>query len=207
MLYEHFEDLPKLVAEKLITKRKHPAHPLWIYNYSPSAVNLKPDEWPEALNDCRGLILTEDGTIVGRPFRKFWNFEPNRDNLIVDGELPVVYEKLDGSLGILCFYQGERIYATRGSFESDQAKWFQNKLRSSSYPPYEPGLTYCFEIIYPANRIVVDYGDSEEVVLLAVLCDDGKELDISKFVHPFQKPKVYKFEDVKRILQKRSSVG
>ncbi|MBM3795961.1 MAG: hypothetical protein FJW31_18315 [Acidobacteria bacterium] len=38
------------------------------------------------------------------------------------------------------------------------------------------GITYCFEALFPANRIVVDYGGVEELVLLAAL-DSQTALD------------------------------
>lgn len=33
----------------------------------------------------------------------------------------------------------------------------------------DAGKTYCFEIVYPANKILVDYGKRRELVLLAVI--------------------------------------
>lgn len=88
----------------------------------------------------------------------------------------VVWEKLDGSLGIVCSYGGQRIVSTRGSFESSQASWFRswlNKYHSNFTPS---GETYLFEIIYPANRIVVDYGRRTEGVLLSILGPDAVDL-------------------------------
>jgi RNA ligase len=41
----------------------------------------------------------------------------------------------------------------------------------------QPEYTYLFEIIYPENRIIVDYGDREELVLLAVIhTETGREI-------------------------------
>jgi RNA ligase len=37
-------------------------------------------------------------------------------------------------------------------------------------------ITYLFEIIYPENRIVVDYGERAEAVLLAVMAPDAVDL-------------------------------
>src|SRR5437764_820457 len=42
----------------------------------------------------------------------------------------------------------------------------------------EPGLTYLFEIVYPGNRIVVDYGATEDLILLAVVdTKTGRDVD------------------------------
>jgi len=180
MTYPHLHALPALLAERLISARRHPQYPLIIYNYTVGVHALSPAEWPEALRDCRGLILEEStGAIVGRPFRKFWNYEQ------VQNEIPVnepfcVWEKVDGSLGIVCNYRGHLIVSTRGTFESDQALAAGKMLQHDHagwMPP--PGLTYLFEIIYPENRIVVDYGNTRELVLLAVL--DENAVDRSEY--------------------------
>lgn len=80
------------------------------------------------------------------------------------------FEKLDGSLGILYRVDGEPRIASRGSFDSEQAlratAIYRNKYARVKL---DDSLTYLFEIIYPANRIVVDYGDTEDLVLLAVI--------------------------------------
>ena len=173
--YEHFDELPQLVADKVISCRPHPNLPLNIYNYTVRGQMTPVAQWTEAMKDCRGLILDHDGYIVGRPFKKFWNYEQMLDQ-IPSGKTFEVWEKLDGSLGILCEYRGEIVCATRGSFESDQAQWFQNwvETRHKDFAPSEE--TYLFEIIYPANRIVVDYGKRSEAVLLAVMSPDGREI-------------------------------
>jgi len=175
MKYEHFNELPELIAKKLITGRKHPNLPLTIYNYTAQGQHLSPSEWTEAMKDCRGLILDDEGNIVGRPFRKFWNLEQVPYENIPAGDFKV-WEKLDGSLGIVCSYAGEIVVATRGSFESDQAKWFKEWLDKKHKHFTPSGETYLFEIIYPNNRIVVDYGDRKEAVLLAVLGPDAADL-------------------------------
>ncbi len=80
MKYEHYDKLPQLVIDKLVSRRVHPTLPLEIYNYTPAVMSLKIDEWPEALQDCRGLILEQfTGEVVGRPFRKLgpWPWERN----------------------------------------------------------------------------------------------------------------------------------
>lgn len=170
MRYPLLPELEQLVTDKLVTKRPHPTLPLFVYNYS-AAAQFKPiAEWTEALCDARGLILDHHGEIVGRPFRKFWNYEQVLDQ-IPGGQDYTVWEKVDGSLGIVCDYKGSTVVATRGSFESDQAKWAAQHF--ADFRPL-PGFTYLFELIYPENRIVVDYGDRQETVLLAVTLLDGR---------------------------------
>lgn len=177
MRYPYFEQLPAMVESRLVTRRAHPSLPLDIYNYTIQAQFMDPKAWTEPLKDCRGLILNHEGEIVGRPFRKFWNYEQVLDQVPAE-ERFTVWEKVDGSLGIVCSYDGQRVVATRGSFESDQAKWFTAWLDRKSPDFYPSGETWLFEIVYPENRIVVDYGDTKEAFLLAVMAPDGVDLSV-----------------------------
>lgn len=172
MQYAFPNEISALVAEKLVTARRHPRLPLTIYNYTVTAQFKNPSEWPEPLKDCRGLILDDHGEIVARPFKKFWNYEQVADQ-IPNGEAFSVFEKVDGSLGIVATYCGERIVATRGSFESDQAKWFAHWLNERHPTFYPSDTTWLFEIVYPENRIVVDYGATKAAFLLAVQTADA----------------------------------
>jgi RNA ligase len=174
MKYPHFECLEQLKADGLISARRHPSHPLTVYNYSAKAQHSPLTDWSEPLRDCRGLILDDSGEVIGRPFRKFWNYEQVLDQ--IPSEPFQVWEKLDGSLGIVCSYAGERIVATRGSFESDQAIWLRDWLNAKHHDFTPSGETYLLEIIYPENRIVVDYGKCKEAVLLAVMSPDCVDL-------------------------------
>jgi len=156
----------------LIRVRHHPTLPLDIYNYTERAQYSK--KWNKATTACRGLIVNRDtGYIVARPFPKFFNYE-ERPNLMSLDEPVRVMDKLDGSLGIM--YQAvpytktiPRI-ATRGSFESDQAINAMSIL-GQKYPDFypRPGMTLLFEIIYPDNRIVIDYGDTNDLFLLGAV--------------------------------------
>lgn len=173
--YAHFDELEPLRAAGFISARRHPRHPLVIYNYTIKAVFTPPVDWTEPMKDCRGLILDTDGNIVARPFRKFWNYSQVLEQIPV-GEPFTVWEKVDGSLGIIAAYAGERIVSTRGSFDSDQAKWLQQWLDREHNDFMPQGETWLTEIVYPDNRIVVDYGAREDAILLAVMGADGVDL-------------------------------
>lgn len=156
------------IQKKLISK--HTFGTLAIYNYTPEAVSQK--EWDKYTRMARGLILKEDGTVVARPFAKFFNLDQTTETSLknLPAYQPEVMEKMDGSLGILYIYEGEYRIATRGSFISDQALWATEWLRENK-PDLKPldNLTYLFEIIYPENRIVVNYGDRAELVLIGLV--------------------------------------
>jgi RNA ligase len=167
-------------AQGLITARTHPTEDLIIWNYTPQCQYA--GAWDEVTLQARGLITKSDGTVVARAFQKFFNYEQHQ------GDLPLepfkVTEKLDGSLGILFFINDTPYIATRGSFTSDQALR-ATRILHERYKDFFPHLratsqyTYLFEIIFPANRVVVDYGDMEDLVLLAMIrTDTGEEYDI-----------------------------
>jgi len=153
----------------LIIANKHPDYNIWILNYSPKVQSKK--FWDEYTLSSRGLIIDIDGNILARPFRKFKNLEeydPSEIDMTQDYD---VFEKMDGSLIILFYYEPRMkwIIASRGSFISEQALEAQKMLNSKTdiYEKLNKNFTYCFEIIFPTNRIVVDYGDMYDLILLA----------------------------------------
>ena len=174
--------LNALVEQKYLTVQHHSTADLLIYNYTTKTQAER--YWTPETMMCRGLITKPDGTLVARPFPKFFNLEEH------PGDLPIepfqVFEKLDGSLGILFFVDGKPYLATRGSFTSDQAIRGNVILERYQDVMFDPEFTYLFEIIYADNRIVVDYGDREDLVLLAAIhTESGEELDISEHQWPF----------------------
>ncbi len=142
---------------------------LFIYVYTQNAVVNR--IWNATTRMARGLILDADGNIVARPFDKFFNLfersETEPKNL-PEGRY-VAEEKLDGSLGVVFFHNGQWNVSTKGSLESDQANYAREILLPRyDFSKMDPNDTIMTEIIYPANRVVVDYGDFEGLRLLAV---------------------------------------
>ena len=168
------EKLNEYFEKGLVYKQIHPTLPLTIWNYS-EKVQYE-DLWDEITLQTRGLVTDNEGNIIVRPFKKFFNIEESKHTPTEEFE---VYEKMDGSLGILFFYEGKWIIATRGSFTSDQAVKAKEILNSKYIVESIPkGYATLFEIIYPENRIVVDYGDEEKLVVLGMTSRvSGKEMD------------------------------
>ena len=161
--------LQQHLVDRLITARKHPTADFWIYNYSPVVQYEK--RWDAVTMQCRGLILDAQYNIVARPFQKFFNIEEMPADAIPDEPFEV-YEKLDGSLGILYWLDNAPFISTRGSFMSEQAGRGTQMLHSRyahTFANLHRDRTYLFEIIYPQNKIVVNYGDREDLILLAVI--------------------------------------
>lgn len=170
--------LNKYYEEGWLIKQTHPTLPLTIWNYSQTTQYER--NWDEITLQARGLVTDELGKVAARPFKKFFNMEEAKHTPTSEFE---VFEKMDGSLGILFNYNGEWVFASRGSFTSEQALKFKEMFLSK----YQTELltstnTYLFEIIYPENRVVVDYGGLEDVVLLGVIeTQTGKELELTKY--------------------------
>jgi RNA ligase len=156
----------------LLYKQVHPTLPLTIWNYT-EKVQYE-SLWDDFTILCRGLVTDDKGSIVARPFPKFFNYEEVIDKGVIpwDSEYIHVQEKMDGSLGILFNYEGEWILATRGSFTSDQAiKGLEIIKRNYDLKRFVKEVAYLCEIIYPENRIVVDYGDEKVIFLGATVPD------------------------------------
>lgn len=159
--------LDRAIDEGLVSVRS--AGGLRILNYTARATYSR--TWNAATLLCRGLIVDTAGRVMARPFPKFFNAdEPDAPPIPQDVPM-VVTEKLDGSLGIAYHHPdgGIRV-ATRGSLDSEQAveasRIWRDKYRRVRFGRE---ITPLFEIIYPSNRIVVDYGDRRDLVLLAVI--------------------------------------
>ena len=171
--------LKDMIDGGFVHAQKHPTRDLFIYNYTPKTQYER--VWNAVTLMCRGLILDGAYNIVARPFEKFFNFGEH-ENQVLPNEPFSVFEKLDGSLGIMYFVDNEAFIATRGSFTSEQSVK-ANAILRSKYAQILRGLdstkTYLFEIIYPENRIVVDYGTTEDLILTAIIdTQTGKNLPL-----------------------------
>ena len=166
--------LNKYHEEGLLYKQVHPTLPLTIWNYS-EKVQYE-SLWDDVTSQCRGLVTDDTtGTILVRPFRKFFNYEEvvGKDVIPSKGDYVYIQEKMDGSLGILFNYEDQWIMATRGSFVSEQAIKGLEIVKSKYFlGSWSKEYAYLVEIIYPENRIVVDYGE-EMVTFLSVVLNES----------------------------------
>lgn len=195
-----FDKLLRHVANGYITVRNHPTLPLSIYNYSKSC--QYEHMWDDVTRRCRGLILDHQNTIVGSGFHKFFNYgEPEAANLELGGPVQVT-DKADGSLGIVCFYNKELVVATRGSFESEQAQFAYDLIMRKYYVQFEllcdNDTTALVEIIYPENRIVINYNGLSDIVLIGAQSNyecNGKHLWLpADKIYSWTGPKVERFD-------------
>lgn len=166
------EQYMREVKEGYVTRRVHSKHPqLVILSYSEYATEQK--RWNEVTTSCRGLILDEStGEVVARPFPKFFYLGemPEFEKDIPFAETPEFTVKQDGCLGI-CYRVGSQLHwATRGSFESVQAKAAQviwDQKYAQVKVPDE--LTLMVEIIHPSTREFVDYKGMCELIVIGAI--------------------------------------
>jgi RNA ligase len=146
----------------------HPELPLTIYNYTEQCAYS--GAWNAVTLTCRGLIADERGDILARPLPKFFNHDQPEAPVIALDEPVVVTDKADGSQGIIYPTPDGPAVATRGSFASDQALHATGLLRSR-YGGWNPPafLTVLVEIVYPTNRIVLDYAGLDDLLLLGAV--------------------------------------
>ena len=148
--YINPDKLAQEIADGFVSVRKHPTLPLSILNYT---ANAQFDQhWSHEVCACRGLIVDGDDNIVSRPMYKFFNlgqtstiimpptFTENAsvdENVMVDADYLLgfvkahyamtITRKMDGQMGVLWNYGDQWGISTRGSFESDGAKFATEK--------------------------------------------------------------------------------
>lgn len=177
---------------------------LCLYNYTEQCTFDR--AWNDVTKSSRGIVFeASTGKVVAFPFPKFWNYselmgtsdekcgmlETKKELIrcLKENESYSCFEKMDGSLGIIYFYKDKWRVNTRGSFESEQAVKALEILKKYNMNSLYEGITLLTEIIYPENKIVVNYGQEEKLVLLGAYWTNEQEeveydelLNLGKFI-------------------------
>lgn len=215
MSIECMEDLQRLVAAGETNWRQYGEvnaqewDGLILFDYRQEAQFENRWNWFE--RNSRGLILNrQTGEVVARPFEKFFNWFEHGRTPPHTAHMVAVHEKMDGSMGILYRHNHQWRIATRGSFTSSQALWATDYF-NARWPNFSVWdslwHTFIFEIIYPENRVVVDYGQREDLVLLAIRSLRTGEYishygtDVIAGLHGFARPGAFTFNSVTDILE------
>lgn len=157
--------IEKLEEEFCIYSRRHNKYEnLVLFKY-----NMIDSPMDEIISqECRGLILDEDNDwkVVSMSFKKFFNYGESLAAKI-DWSTARIYEKLDGSLCVLYYYDGNWRVQTSGSpdasgnvhyFGMTFEELFWETFEENGYSlPEEKDLCYSFELTSQYNRIVVEY--------------------------------------------------
>jgi RNA ligase len=184
----------------LLIKQNHPELPLIIWNYSPKVQYEK--LWDEITLKCRGLVTDLNGNVIAKSFDKFFNLEEEKN---IPNEPFEVYEKLDGSLIIIFWYNDRLVVSSKGSFTSPHSKEALKIIKNYDTDKFEKDKTYCGELIARWNRIVCDYGSEEKVFILAKFDKDGNEYDIENYKDYF--PIVKKHNGIKDLNDLKNSIS
>lgn len=175
-----------------------------IFNYLDIAE--RQNRWNFFERVSRGLILhAKTGEVVARAFDKFFNWQAH--GRVTDAPISRVIEKMDGSLGILYRDQNEYKVATRSDFKNPQCQFANQFIKRLDLSDLPEEYTLIFEIIHPKNRIIVDYRDREDLVVLAVrnrvtgeyLAWD-KVIDLAKY-YGFNLPYCYDFSSIEQLIE------
>ncbi len=194
MLIDDIIDMDAVAAEikaGYVTERSHPEFPeLRILNYTDRCQFDR--HWNDITRLTRGLIYNADTRVLlARPFPKFHNYgEPEVGAIDLDAPIFGAWDKMDGSLGIEYVRpDGRAAIATRGSFDSEQARhataWLWSHPSGASMATLNRDYTFLWEIIYPENRIVLDYGSRDELVQLGAI-----EIGTGRYWPPYPTPHI-----------------
>lgn len=188
-VYNQFVENPLLVEDDYVKKgllSRKELSDVVLYNYTQKCTY--DNAWDDVTMRNRGTVYDKDTCeVVSYTPKKFFNLGENEFTQM--DKLPLhlkyeVYEKVDGSMITCSWHRGRWIIATRGSFDSDQAKEARKIICDEKKYDLNKDLSYIFEVIYPENRIspgarlVCDYGDLRNVVLLMAFDKkaEGREL-------------------------------
>lgn len=140
------------------------------------------------VQQCRGIILNSqaDWQIISYPYDKFFNYGEG-NAATIDWSHAQVYEKLDGSLMVLYFYDGKWQVQSSGTpdasgevndFNITFAELFWKVWEELGYQlPQDIGQCFMFELMTPYNRIVVPQKDKNLVLHGARNINTLQEID------------------------------
>lgn len=135
------------------------------------------DLWKKPLGtECRGItFLADTGDLISLPFEKFFNVnekEWTQEAVIRDYTIQAVLDKRDGSMITGALINGKVHLKTKKSFTSDVAIRAQNDCPEHVLKWIGDmliwGYSPIFEYTSPDSKIVINYGDQPQFVLLAV---------------------------------------
>lgn len=179
--------LSQLEKEHDVGIKRHPEYPnLVMFKYG-----ITSNMGLEFIQDCRGIILDEamNWNTVNFTFRKFFNIQEGHAAPI-DWKTAKAYTKYDGSIIQMYHYAGKWHIATSGTPDAGSdahgsgmsfSELVKKAWEHNKYKPLSDLLSdYCFafELMTKWNKIVVQYGDVQRLVLIGVRDRlTGKEAD------------------------------
>lgn len=175
--------------------KQHPKYPnLWQFTYD--QIESDKHKSNPLVIESRGVILDKDNdwVPVARPFDRFYNFGESCA-ATVDWYTSSVYEKVDGSLCIVYYYDGKWNVATKGSPDASGNVGINNFTFADLFwtvatkqgvydfltERANPLNTYLFELTSPYNKVVVYYPESKLTLLGVRDTATGKEFSVDNW--------------------------
>jgi hypothetical protein len=166
----------------------------------------------------RSSVWDNEGNPISLSFKKFFNWDeaPTIDPAPSDLTGSTLTEKLDGSTLIISRYKGHTVIRTRGTVdvrnqenghEIDVLREKYNKFFEFIEALDTTPVSYIFEWLSPTNRIVLDYGDEPDMVLIGVIFHNDYTLmtqdGVSTVASQLQlrRPKTYNYNSVEEMKQ------
>lgn len=196
-----------------ISYRSHSIYDLKIYKYTQQCTFG--GHWNPITSMCRGLVLNSNMEVVANCIPKFFNYEEYARYTNIDINQPfTVTDKSDGSLIQVFMYNGNMIVSSSGAFENEYTLKAE-QLLNTKYQHLLPiiqatdRMNFIFELIAPLTKVVVSYGDLEELRLITVRDDEGLEYD--DYIQQckdlgFDYVNVLDFKDVDDVISKKKGV-
>ena len=174
-----------ILSPDLFYKHKYVKHTelngLVLFHYTQDCIFDR--SWDDITLNARGIIFNKvTKELIAKPWSKFFNIGETPYTNIKELEKLGKFHttvKVDGSLGILYKHNSEWFITTKGSLNSDQGIWATKWARENmDLSTIDNHYTYLFEIIYPENRIVIDYKGFRGLILLGMVNkESGKEVN------------------------------
>ena len=164
----------------------------------------------------RSSLWDKDGHPVSLSFKKFFNYDEKPDIFPAPSDLKnaKLMEKLDGSTLIFSRYKGHTVIRTRGTVDArKQANGYEIDYLCEKYKKFIEFLesfthtdrSYVFEWLSPTNRIVINYGDEPDMVLVATILHKDYSLlmqdtlDIFASGHNLRRPRTFSYNSVEEM--------
>jgi hypothetical protein len=164
----------------------------------------------------RSSIWDLEGNLLSASLPKFVNWNENPENFPVPQDLTkcLFYDKIDGSTLILDYVDNEFNARGRGVF--DYQSWENASdvdFVLKKYPLVKPFIkdyrqfSLIFEITTPNQRIILNYGDEPDIVLIGAIWKDNYELATQFLLDSLAKeiqvprPKRYEFPSIDEMLK------
>lgn len=170
--YLNSHSLDELREQYKIKVTCHPKYPnLYLFKYN----QIESDFSQDIVKVCRGIILDKNNNWypVCYTYRKFHNYSEQLADKI-DWSTAKIFEKLDGSLMQLFYYDGQWQVSTSGTPDADcQVNSFPISFKDLFWKiwnelgyilPKNKNICYAFELCTPFNRIVVQHKENKIVL-------------------------------------------